>query len=128
MGLLSKLFSKSELMTKSIELMQSKQFKGFKRYKITNFGYDEAEENIKKIKAINPKMDFTGTVIRLDYIICETRTEALAVYLADLRIGTIFFNDTYLELLKAYKENRITAAHIKTDELGDFYLLVKMEE
>ncbi len=131
MEIIKSLFSKKTPDYKIMDFVQARHFKGFKRYKISNYDYAEAQDNLKKIVSINPKMDFNGCNIRLESIICSTKTEALAVYLADLRIGTIFFGDNnFTELKKAFHDGKISAACVRPAESldTDLYLFVKIEE
>ena len=129
MGILQKLFNKFTPKTQVIEFVQARNFRGFKRYKISNYDYDEAQANIQKIKAINPKMDFNGCKIRLEHVTCSTSTDALAVFVADLRIGTIFFGDgNYAELKDAFYNSKLSAACVRTEDSENYYLFVKIEK
>lgn len=126
MGLLSKLFSKKE--PKSIEFIQSKNFRGFNKYKISNYDYPEAQENIKKLQNFNPNLDFKGMTIRLEFITCSNGTDALAVFVENMRVGTIFFGDgNWAALRTAFLENTISAVYVKANGTNDFYLYAKVE-
>ena len=129
MGLLDLIFQKKTPFNQSMEFIQARNFRGFKRYKISNYDYPEAQENIKKIRAVNPKMDFNGCMIRLDLITCSTNTDALAVFLADLRIGTIFFGENnFKELKNAFYNNKISAACVRPDDLGELNIFIQIDE
>lgn len=129
MGLLDLIFQKKTPVNQSMEFIQARNFRGFKRYKISNYDYPEAQENIQKIRAINPKMDFNGCMIRLDYITCSTNTDALAIFLADLRIGTIFFgHGNYQEVKDAFFDSKISAACVRPDDLGDLNIFIQIDE
>lgn len=126
MGLLLKLFSKKE--PKSVEFIQSKNFRGFNKYKIANYDYPEAQENIKKMLIFNPNLDFKGMTIRLEFFICSTGTDALAVFVDNMRVGTIFFeNGNWAALKTAFIENKISAVYVKANSTNDFYLFAKTE-
>lgn len=129
MGILKKLFKKPAPKTYVMEFMQSKSFRGFKRIVITNYQFAEAEQNIQKIKAINPKMDFTGCRIILESIICSDGNPAVAVYVGGLRVGSVFFyGGNFSEFKKAFYDGKISAVHIDVTLTDDFYLYAKWED
>lgn len=129
MGLLEKLFKKPTPKTQVMEFIQSKNFRGFRKSKITNYQFAEAQANIKQLKAYYPKMDFSGCIIRLESIKCSDGAPAVAVFIGGLRVGTVFFdNDNYSEFRKAFYAGKISAAHIGVTQLDDYYLYTKLEE
>lgn len=129
MRFLKKLLFKSSSMPNVMEFIQAKHFKGFKKIKITNYQFPEAEANLKKLKSVFPKMDFVGCIIRLERVKCSDGMDAVAVFVSDLRIGTIFFNNgNYSEFKQAFDSGKISAACVRVTALDDYYLLAKLEE
>lgn len=50
MGILEKLFKKPNPKTQVMEFIQSKNFRGFRKSKITNYQFAEAQANIKQLE------------------------------------------------------------------------------
>lgn len=116
------------LPTKSYSFIQAESFKGFKRYKIANHDYPEAQTNLFNLRTKYNGKSFKGAMIKLELIRCVTDIDALAIYVDSLRIGTIFFGEgNYKELHKAFKNKKLSAAYVKVDD-DIAYLLVKMED
>ena len=128
MGFLKNILSMFKPVAYSIEFQQSCNFRGFKRYKIANYGFEEAQENINTIRSQNPKLDFKDSIIRIELSTAVTGVEYLGIFADGLRIGSIFFdNGKYSDLLKAFKQGKISAACVNARD-DELYFYAKLEE
>ena len=130
MGLLSSFFGKKKpAQPLSLSFPQAEHFRGFKKYKIASYGFDDAEHNLDALKTVKLK----GNMITLKLIKCKNNSDAFLVYVDDLVIGTIFFsNGNYPELLNGFRTNQICGLYVKLvtfDDVPNYrpdaYLLVK---
>ncbi len=134
MGFLKNLFKKTDEPQPGpvMEFIQSEHFRGFMKFHISNYGYDEAQNDLRVLQSVDSQFKLTGQTIRLEFLTCSTKTDALAIFVDDLRIGTIFFSDgNYEQLRKSFISKKISAAHVKIQADGSSFdtdLLVKLEE
>lgn len=128
MGLLSMFFKKP---TTSLSFRQSPHFYGFKKYKVSFSGYQEAEAGLKKLKSYDKSLKLQGRIIKMDLISCSNGSDALALYVDELRIGTIFFGEgRSADLRSAFLHDKISEAHVLIETFEDAYavsLLVRLE-
>lgn len=141
-----------------ITFMQAGSFRGFKRFRLTNYGYEPAQIGLRKLRIENPEyngddsvpkyiFDFKNKLITIREI--EFEVPAIAVFVDGNQIGSLFSTtDEEKNMINKLFSDGISSAYAKveykigaiayTDKKDNLafaptekymtYLLVKFEE
>ena len=100
----------SLVIKKQYNFVQAKNFRGFKRFKLsTSYMSRTVEENQAKLR--EKGFDFTGKQIDIQFVDMSDYGEEMIVYVVGLQIGTRSLCDKEEELYKAMQDNRIDRAY-----------------
>ena len=120
----------SLVIKKQYNFVQAKNFRGFKRFKLsTSYMSRTVEENQATLR--KEGFDFTGKQIDLVFALYDDIDELLIVYVDGLQIGTRNLCDREVEVYKAMQDERLDRAYVRIDdtEYGtETYLFLHWEE
>ena len=102
------------------EFTQAESFRGFKRAKLSTYGYKPIEKSLAKLKPY----DFTGRSITLRGIKYDGG-RCLLVLVDGNHIGTMF-GKTYEDVYKAILKGKATAAYVMVNDDEKVFLFVKL--
>ena len=97
---------------------QAEDFRGFKRIKLSSYGYAPAQDGIRAVSA----MDLTGKEIQL-VVVDKPKEPYVVVLVGKHHVGTIFKHN--FDKFSSLKAGKVSAARLEIRD-GDAYLFCKM--
>lgn len=99
----------------TIDLVQSKSFRGCKRFQLrSSYLRPEVEKNREYLKMLG--YDFNDRMITILYGIHSELGECILVQIGGLLIGSLFYGNKYAEMFDAVKNHSIDKAHLRIEE------------
>lgn len=125
MGLFGKKKKVEPAQLPEITFTQAGSFRGFRRFRLTNYGYEPAQVGLKALQIENPKyngddsepkylFDFKNKQVTIRKI--EFEVPAIAVFVDNKQIGSLFSNtDEEKDMIEKMFSNRISAVYARAE-------------
>lgn len=125
MGLFGKKKKEEPAQPQEITFIQASSFRGFRRFRLTNYGYEPAQIGLKSLQMKNPKyngddsepeyiFDFKNKQVTIRKI--EFEVPAIAVFVDGNQIGSLFSTtDEEKDMIKKLFSNKIGAVYARAE-------------